>query len=344
MRAALSAVGVSAPAPLRARRTRRNRIRAASGEVEPAPPDASTSVVLGANGRTGREIVRSLLRRKMAVRACTRSGTFDARELLGDDATGTVVPWTSPLLQTAMADVTRPETVATATRGARTVFFACTAPANGEPDLVDRKGLIDVARACIENNVSRLVVISGAGVTKTSSPAYRFLNAFGGRMDAKLAGEDELRDVYRAAAAAGRTKGDVSYTIVRPSGLLDGPGKGVTALAVNQGDEAAGFIHRVDAAETAVEAAANARCANVTFEVYDAGTAVPTRCLSVADVLSDPILRTVAAVVTGSAFGGIGRGRGEGGGGDDMSRARATLRERRGRDWSTLLSGLEPDP
>ena len=188
MRAALSAVGVPAPAPLRARRTRRNLIRAASGEVEPAPPDASTSVVLGANGRTGREIVRSLLRRKMAVRACTRSGTFDARELLGDDATGTVVPWTSPLLQTAMADVTRPETVATATRGARAVFFACTAPANGEPDLVDRIGLVDVARACIENNVSRLVVISGAGVTKTSSPAYGFLNAFGGRMDAKLAG------------------------------------------------------------------------------------------------------------------------------------------------------------
>lgn len=343
MRAASSAVGVSAPAPLRARRTRRNLIRAASGEVEPAPPDASTSVVLGANGRTGREIVRSLLRRKMAVRACTRSGTFDARELLGDDATGTVVPWTSPLLQTAMADVTRPETVATATRGARAVFFACTAPANGEPDLVDRKGLVDVARACIENNVSRLVVISGAGVTKTSSPAYGFLNAFGGRMDAKRVAEDELRDTYRAAAAAGRTKGDVAYTIVRPSGLLNGPGKGVRALAVNQGDEAAGFIDRVDAAETAVEASANPACLNVTFEVYDAGTAVPTRYLSVADVLSDPILRAVASVVTGAAFGGIGGGRGEGGAGDD-ARARATLRERRGGDWPTLLSNLDPDP
>ena len=112
-------------------------------------------------------------------------------------------------------------------------------PANGEPDLVDWKGLVDVARACIENNVSRLVVISGAGVTKTGSPAYGFLNAFGGRMDAKRVVEDELRDTYRAAAAAGRTKGDVAYTIVRPSGLLNGPGKGVRALAVNQGDEAA---------------------------------------------------------------------------------------------------------
>ena len=128
-------------------------------------------------------------------------------ELLGDDATGTVVPWTSPLLQTAMADVTRPETVATATRGARAVFFACTAPANGEPDLVDRKGLVDVARACIENNVSRLVVISGAGVTKTSSPAYGFLNAFGGHMDAKLAGGGRASRDVPSSRGGGKNEG-----------------------------------------------------------------------------------------------------------------------------------------
>ena len=59
-----------------------------------------------------------------------------------------------------------------------------------------------------------------------------------------------------------------------------------------------------------MEASANPACLNVTFEVYDAGTAVPTRYLSVADVLSDPILRAVASVVTGAAFGGIGGGRG----------------------------------
>ena len=112
-------------------------------------------MVLGANGRTGREIVRSLLRRGIPTRACTRSGTFDARELLGDDASGAVVPWTFPLLQPTAADVTRPETVASATRDAKYVFFACTAPAKGDPDAVDRTGLVEVARACVDNDVTQ---------------------------------------------------------------------------------------------------------------------------------------------------------------------------------------------
>ena len=327
----------SAPPRPRARRLRRVHTRAAS-EAESSPADASPSVVLGANGRTGREIVRSLLRRGMPTRACTRSGTFDARELLGDDASGAVVPWTFPLLQPTAADVTRPETVASATRDARFVFFACTAPAKGDPDAVDRTGLIEVARACVDNNVSRLVVISGAGVTKTNSPAYGFLNAFGGRMDAKRRGETELREVYEGARSSGGTKGvKPTYTIVRPSGLLDGPGKGAAAMAVNQGDEAAGFIDRIDVAECAVESALSVNCANVSFEVYELGTAVPTRTLSIADILSDPLTRTVVSVVTGKAFrGGDGQAERE-------AREKALERERSGcSDWSTLLSGFEP--
>ena len=148
------------PAPSRARRTRRNLIRAASGEVEFG--GEVTSVVIGANGRTGREIVRSLLG-KMAVRAC--AGRNVRREEAPRRRPSTVVPWTSPLLQAAMADVTRPETVATATAARGGVLRVH--PGQRRAHLVDRKGLVDVARACIENNVSRLVVISGAGVTRS---------------------------------------------------------------------------------------------------------------------------------------------------------------------------------
>ena len=153
--------------------------------------------------------------------------------------------------------------------------------ANGEdPDLVDRKGLVDVARACIENNVSRLVVISGAGVGTCKSPrpwrqperelgvGLSTSNAMtsAGRMDAKLAGRTSFetrRDGhwFLTAAAAGRTKGDVaSYVRIVPAACSTAAVKGVRALAVNQGDEAAGFIaieavvaRVVDAAETAVE-------------------------------------------------------------------------------------------
>ena len=115
---------------------------------------------------------------------------------------------------------------------------------------------------------------------------------------------------------------------------MDGPGKGAAAMAVNQGDEAAGFIDRIDVAECAVESAMNEQCANVSFEVYELGTAVPTRTLSIADILSDPLTRTVVSVVTGQAFRG-GDGQAE--------RVKATERERSGcGDWSTLLSGFEP--
>jgi hypothetical protein len=83
-------------------------------------------------------------------------------------------------------------------------------------------------------------------------------------------------------------------------------------MAVNQGDEAAGFIDRIDVAECAVESAMNEQCANVSFEVYELGTAVPTRTLSVADILSDPLTRTFVSVVTGSGVQGRRRAGGEG--------------------------------
>jgi hypothetical protein len=64
---------------------------------------------------------------------------------------------------------------------------------------------------------------------------------------------------------------------------------------------------------------------------------VPTRTLSVADILSDPLTRTVVSVVTGKAFrGGDGQAERE-------AREKALERERSGcSDWSTLLSGFEP--
>ena len=69
-------------------------------------------------------------------------------------------------------------------------------------------------------------------------------------MDAKVAGEDAVRDLYRhlyrraadsnrrAPREGGGNDGyepTPSYTIVRPSGLLDGPGTGPGGLAANQG-------------------------------------------------------------------------------------------------------------
>lgn len=288
-------------------------------------------VVIGASGRTGAEVVRHCVSTGRLVRACTRSGAFDLADVLGEDvAAAAAVPWSSPLVTSAQVDVTQPDTLPAAVAGAALVVFAATAPANGNPDEVDHLGLVNVAKACIASNVPRLVIVSGAGVTKPQSPAYRFLNMFGGRMDAKVAGEDAVRKLYRSA------DGGVSYTVVRPSGLLDGPAKGPSALAFNQGDEAAGFINRADVAECCVYAGDAASAAGVTFEVYDTGTAVATATLSVADILSDAKVAALVALVTGLTFRRIMHG-------DDCGSDAVTARERRGVDYAALLQGLQPD-
>jgi nucleoside-diphosphate-sugar epimerase len=275
--------------------------------------------VLGASGRTGGEIVKYCVATGRAVRACTRSGEFDAAALLGA---------ASPLVTSVSADVTKPETLPDAVAGVDTVIFAATAPAFGSPREVDLVGLESTARACIANSVTRFVLISGAGVTKLKSPAYRFLNRFGCRMDAKLAGESAVRALYATAPPG------ITYTIVRPSGLRDAdwaarlPARGPAALEINQGDEVAGSISRADLAAVAVECAAMNAAAGATFEVYDVGSQLATRSLSISGILSDPTAQAVARFVT--------RERGQ-------APVPVTGCERRGADYATLFSGLKGD-
>ena len=311
---------------------RAHAVRVGDDAPSDIPPNASVLVV-GAAGRTGREVCRYCLSRGISVLAGTRDGAFDIAASLGEDiAAASIVPWTIPRVTPVEVDVTRPETVARAiaavgrenenenekTQTPTLVVFAATAPARGDPDAVDHRGLAAVARACVAADVSRLVVVSGAGVTARNrgAPAYRFLNAFGGRMDAKARGEAavvaafaESRrrfEVDNAANIEGTTAlprpSHPSYTIVRPSGLLETAPRGVAGLATNRGDVAAGFVARADLAACAVECGFDARCAFASFEVYDRGTAVPTATLSVAEILSDPNVARLASILTGQAL------------------------------------------
>ena len=346
------------------------------------PPNASV-LVIGASGRTGREVVRECLSRGIPVRAGTRDGAFDVAASLGEDVVAaSVVPWTTPRVVPVLADVTRPETIARAiaaaedetTQTTRTpspspptlVVFAATAPARGDPDAVDNRGLAAVANACVAANVPRLVVVSGAGVTPKNrdSPAYRFLNAFGGRMDAKASGETRVVAAFRDSRELFETQKSSekertvqvqtdqypSYTIVRPSGLTDAPRRGVACLATNRGDVAAGFVGRKDVAACVVACGFDARCAFASFEVYDRGTAVPAATLSVSEILSDPNAARVAAVLTGQAaresawFGAVfdksGAARRE----RDAAAKDATRFERAGfNSWDEMFAGIEQD-
>ena len=222
-----------------------------------------------------------------------------------------------------------------------------------------------VANACVAANVPRLVVVSGAGVTPKNrdSPAYRFLNAFGGRMDAKASGETrvvaafrESRELFETQKSSEKKLTSIqtdqypSYTIVRPSGLTDAPRRGVACLATNRGDVAAGFVGRKDVAACVVACGFDARCAFASFEVYDRGTAVPAATLSVSEILSDPNAARVAAVLTGQAaresalfnavFDKSGAARRE----RDAAAKDATRFERAGfNSWDEMFAGIEQD-
>jgi nucleoside-diphosphate-sugar epimerase len=357
--------------------------RAQTGRVSddafPAiPPDASV-LVIGASGRTGREVVRECLSRGIPVFAGTRDGAFDVAASLGEDVVAaSVVPWTTPRVVPVRVDVTMPTTIAGAFSldhpervldefsafqklKPTLVVFAATAPARGDPDAVDRRGLALVARACVENDVPRLVVISGAGVTSKNrdSPAYKFLNAFGGRMDAKARGEAETVDSFKESRRRfeknefpneALISGCPSYTIVRPSGLLDKERRGVTSLAMNRGDVAAGFLSRGDLATCALACGFDARCAFASFEVYERGTAVPASTLSVAEILSDPKAARVASILTGQAFreNALFKSLFDASGAEkkmrDASTREATRFERTGfASWDDAFAGIERD-
>merc|ERR1712194_786364 len=105
----------------------------------------------------------------------------------------------------------------------------------------DNDGLVSVAKACIKAKVPHLVVVSSGSVSKRNSPVFKFLNLFGGIMEEKIKGEDEVRRLYASVEGA-------TYTIVRPGGLTEDPERGVAALELNQGDEKSGRISRFDVA------------------------------------------------------------------------------------------------
>jgi nucleoside-diphosphate-sugar epimerase len=130
--------------------------------------------------------------------------------------------------------------LASAIKDSSSVIFAASASKEGgNPNQVDKQGLVNVAKLCIANKVPRLVIVSSGAVTKPFSPVYLFLNLFGGIMKAKNEGESEVRRLYSSPEAKG-----LGYTIVRPGGLTEDPPRGVQAIELNQGDDYSGRISR----------------------------------------------------------------------------------------------------
>ncbi|KAG5191157.1 NADH(P)-binding-domain-containing protein [Tribonema minus] len=255
--------------------------------------------VLGANGKTGTECVKQLLAKGIACTATSRSGSLKSEF---EDP--------SALLTAAAVDVTNLSSVSAAVKGAKGVIFAASASkGGGNAEAVDYKGVVNAAKACLENNVPRLVIVSSGGVSKPNSPVYKFLNLFGEIMKFKALGEEEVRALYAQSDAP------CYYTIVRPGGLTLAPPLGVEQLEINQGDAISGRIARADVAAICVEAIYSDATRDTTFECYGADTGKPLDSVGVSNILKQT----------------AGPG------------TPAPSSAHRGSTWAQLFQGLEPD-
>jgi len=240
----------------------------------PLPSSANASgsalpiLVLGASGKTGRECINYLLETgRSPCIATTRTGTLDDYE---------APPGANRnLLTIAAADVTNPaslQTVIGQQKLAGVIYSASASKKGGAAAAVDCDGVIAATQACIAAQVPRFVLVSSGAVTQPDSVIYKILNSFGRIMEAKIAGENEVRRLYANPTVLQKNLG---YTIVRPGGLSMEPAVGAANLELNQGDSISGRLPRADVAALCVESCFATNAFDTTFECYEALSAKP---------------------------------------------------------------------
>jgi len=268
-------------------------------------PKTKSVVVLGAGGGTGRACVCALLEASRPCIATTRSGNFDYDTPSSLDVK----------LETASADVTSYESISailTRENVGAIIFSASASTKGGDAAAVDRDGVLNAARACIEHNIARLVVVSSGAVTRPDSAVYKLLNFVGsGIMEAKIRGEDGMRELYAQPRVVQRGLG---YTVIRPGGLTNEPSVGPAGLELNQGDDKSGRLSRLDVASLCVQCLDSADAFDATFECYETATAKPLESVGLSNLLKSKIPSTFK-----------------------------TGRERHGETWEELFRGLARD-
>lgn len=159
-----------------------------------------TILVAGAHGGVGQHIVRQLAEAGHSVRAMIRDADqSSAMEALGGEP--------------VVADLTNG--VSDAVSGADAVIFA--AGSGGEKlEAVDKNGAIRTIDACAEHGVQRFVMLSSIGADAPEEA-------------------DQLQDFLRAKHAADEhlQTSSLTWTILRPTRLLNGAAKGTAAFATS---------------------------------------------------------------------------------------------------------------
>ena len=219
-----------------------------AGAAEVAAEENSRPLVLvaGATGKTGSLVVAQLQAKGYPVRAFVRNAA-KAAERLG------------PEVEAAVGDLRDPASIAAALDGVGVVINAAgsgvPAADDNMPEHVDFEGARNLAEAAAAAaSVGQYVLVSSMGVTHDEHELNRMFNNI---LIWKRRGEE-------AVAASG-----ISYTIVRPGGLNNGPGNAQTVI-FEQGDNPGRgkVISRADVARVCVAAVQHADARNKVFEIY----------------------------------------------------------------------------
>ena len=266
----------SAFCPVPTTKTRRDcSLAAYSVTSRTAPAIQSTRekpiVVIGAAGKTGRIITQILAEQGQHVRAVTRTEKYLTN----------LKPSSLEYLSYGVADVTDYDAVLSVLKqGASGVIWAATSSGKkggGDAVEVDYKGAYHVAKACLACNVPKLAFLSAACVTHPNAPGSKAVNmltqfTYGDTpwIDAKIAGETAVRDLY----AANKKQKNSSYVVVRGGApLVNKPPVPVEELMVLQGDlySSGVSISRTNVARMVVSALLRGKATDgTTFEVCPA--------------------------------------------------------------------------
>ena len=270
-------------------------------------PKSKSVVVLGANGGTGSECISAIVKAGRKCIATSRSGEINYPIQDKEKAS----------ISIGVADVTSVESLELLFKNSSNdigavIFAASASTKGGNASEVDRQGVINAAKVCIDYKIPRLVIVSSGTVTRPDSAVYKLLNFVGkGIMEAKIQGEDTVRVMY--ANPDLKSKG-IGYTIIRPGGLTSGESLGASSLELNQGDNKSGRLSRADVAELCIHCLDNASAFDTTFECYEANTAKPVESVGLSNIMksTDPTMFTSG-------------------------------KERRGDSWDALFDGLSQD-
>lgn len=228
-------------------------------------------LVAGATGGVGQLVVAKLLAKELNVRALTRSRSkaesmFDNRvEVVEGDIrqTNTLVNAVNAVNYIICCTGT------TAFPSLRWDFANLFQPSNS-PEAVNGEGVKNLVAAAPQD-LKRFVFVSSAGVLRKDQLPYNILNAFG-VLDAKLMGEQAI------------TASGLSYTIIRPARLIDGPytsydlntllrakTDGKKAVVIKAGDSLDGETSRIDVANACVECLDYDNTINKAFSIANDG-------------------------------------------------------------------------